>query len=249
MDEAEESTKKLEKIYGMPVFCIVYNPKMEEGIKEGDEICLGCAIEQELKKGALNKCMILLSGSGGDFKTALLMSYLIRKKFDYYSCLVPSVAGSSLCYIILHSNKLLMGKNSLLTQIDPKFDVEGESYRAIKQLDNPNPNIRNKSHDIFHYVFGELNNLLSHKYSLLKSRKVEIGDISPIIYLFMGKEYHEDGVRLEEIKKLNVNINLVEEDVIEVSKKLVNMCWEKLLEDNKRLIVQTKNGSYVPLFD
>lgn len=245
MDPAEELTTKLEKIFGKRVISIMYNPEKKEGVQEGDEICIVSALEKEDSFEKLGRCVVVLNGSGGDFKTALLISYLLRKKISYYTCFVPTVAGSSLCYLILHSNKLMFGQNSLLTQIDPIFEHEGESYRAIKRLDDQNKEIRDKAHDVFNYVFGQLNRLLSHKYSLLNLKKVELGDLSPIIYMFMGKDYHEDGVRYEELKKLNINLELVSEDTIQIGKKLINECRNKLFEEDKRLIVQTKHGSYV----
>ncbi len=237
--------RKLEELTGRRTIAIIYNPEYEEGIMEGDENFLMCAIQQETKFQKLNNCNVILSGSGGDFRTALLMSYLLRNKLAYYSCFVPSVAGSSMCYLILHANKLIMGKESLLTQIDPIFEHDGESYRALKQLSSPIKELSNKAHDIWQFVYGQLEKLLSHKHSLLGSRKVNLGDLSPLIYLFMGKECHEDGVRYQEISRLNLNLDLAPEDQILLGKKLVSGCWDKASEEGKRLIIQTKHGSYV----
>jgi len=242
----EELTKKLQEKFGKKVISIIYNPSIEEGIQAGDEYCITTVIEREIKKQGTQNCVILLSGSGGDFKTALLMSHLLRNNLNHYTCFIPIVAGSALCYIILHSNKLLMGESALLTQIDPIFEHDGERYRAIKHLDNQDKKIHDKSHDIFNYVSARLSEILSHKHSILNVNGVNLGDFSPIIYLFMGKGYHDEGVRFHELKKLNINLGLAEEEKVTLGKELVRECREKLEEFNSRLIIQTENGSYFP---
>lgn len=244
IQKREELVKKLENLFGKKVIALIYNPENEEGIRKGDERYIRGFLEKENLSKNIDNCIVLLNGSGGDFETALLISYILRNNFPYFSCFIPTVAGSALCYIIIHGNKLLVGKDSLLTQIDPIFEYEGESYRAIKRLDDPNEEIHNKAHDIFNYVIGHLERLLSHKHSILKSREVKLGDMSPIIYLFMGKDYHESGVRLSEVQKLNINIQIVEEDKINVGKELVNECHSELIKENSRFVFQTSNGGY-----
>ena len=234
----EELISKLEETFQKKVIWLVYNPYKE--IEKGDEVY----IKWVIKKENFSNCILILSGSGGDFETALLMSYILRNNINYYACFIPSVAGSSLCYIILHSNKLIMGRNSLLTQIDPLFEHEGDQYRAIKHLDDDKIIIHNKSHDVFNYVFEKLKCLLSYKQSLLKCREVKLGYISPIIYLFMGKEYHDSGVRYHELSKLNINLELVEEDIINIGKKLIRECRRELEIEKNRLVIQTNKGGY-----
>ena len=247
MGEDESRTalvRKLENFFGKKVILIVYNPEFEGGVVPGDERFIGWVIDKERKNEPINNCILILSGSGGDFKTALHSSYILRNWLSYYACFVPSVAGSALCYLILHSNKLLMGKNSLLTQIDPLFEHKGLFYRAIKNLDNENEEIKNKSHDIFNHVTGQLQKLLSHKNSLVGFRDFKPGDMSPIIYLFMGKEDHESGVRYAELSKLNLNIDLVQDEIVNDANYLIALCRRELSEENSRLVIHTKEGGY-----
>ena len=240
----EELVVKLERLFDKRVISLVYNPEIEEGIKKGDEYYIRCLLEKENILKNVNSCIFLLNGSGGNFETALLISHILRKNFSYYSCFIPTVAGSALCYIILHGNKLLFGEQSLLTQIDPIFEYEGESYRAIKHLDDENSDIRNKAHDIFNYVYSHLVKILHHKDSLLKSKDVKLGDISPIIYLFMGKEFHESGVRLSEVQKLNINTQLIDEEKINIGKELIKECHSELVKEGCRFVLLTNSGGY-----
>ena len=76
---AEELIGELENKFEKKVIAIVYN-NIETGIQEGDEFCVSSALEREIKKQGIKNCVVLLSGSGGDFKTALLISHRVCDK-------------------------------------------------------------------------------------------------------------------------------------------------------------------------
>lgn len=243
-------TTKLESIFSKRVISIIYNPAIEEGILPGDEYKLRDALNRINQNEIFDKSVIILGGSGGDFKTAILMSHLLRNRFSYYSCFVPFVAGSALCYIILHSNKLIFGRNSLLTQIDPLFEHEGDFYRAIKNLSNSDPEIYQKSHTVFWEVNGHLTRLLSHRYSLLNRSKtnpedtISTKEIIPITDIFMGKENHEDGVRYSELDNVNINLELADDILVELGTGLMKECQSELAKENARVLIQFREGGY-----
>ena len=238
--------KDLEEGFNKRVYAIVFNPLKEEGIKEGDEKYLTFFIGRE----NVRDCILILNGSGGEFKTALLSSCLLRGHLNYYCCFIPSVAGSSLCYFILKANKLLIGKNTILTQIDPLFEYQGESLRAIKNLSNPNKEIKDKAHEIFNYVRDKLRDLLSEKPSLLSKDcfsgdgSIRIDELGKIIDLFMGKEYHESGLQIKDLERLKLNFGLVDDRLVTIGNNLIRECRNELFEEDSRFVIQTNKGGY-----
>ena len=116
-----ELIRELEGILGKRVFAIVYNPAIEDGIKEGDEKYFEDFIENVIKKKKLKNVIFIFSGFGGNLRTAILCSQIIRNHLNKYSILIPTIACSSICYFILQSNHLFLGKKSILTQIDSLF--------------------------------------------------------------------------------------------------------------------------------
>ena len=136
--------KELEEYYKKNVVAIVYNPYIEYGIKDGDDLFFEFFMERFFKKKAIKHSVIILSGFGGDLKASVLCSSILKENLDYYCCFVPSVICSSLCYFVLQSNKLIMGKNSILTQIDPLIEYEEQNLIVIKNLRYPDNNLRKK---------------------------------------------------------------------------------------------------------
>lgn len=248
----EEMIIQLEEYFGKRVFAIVYNPIREEGIKTNDETYIAYFIEKVIKKENIRDCVIILNGFGGDFRTSLLCSSLLRKNLNYYSCLIPSVVGSSLCYFVLQSNKLILGKNSKITQIDPLIEHEGEQLRAIKNLTHPDGEIRKKAHRVLSYNIEILKKILKKEGILNSScfsneNEINIYELKRIIDVFMGKEFHESGLKFEELKKLKINLKMEDEEIIKISKEIVHLCRKELFEEEEgydRLIIHTKNGSY-----
>jgi len=117
---------ELEKLFGKRIFAIVFNPAYEQGISEGDEISFQYFLEEIIKKENIKDCIIILSGFGGNLRTGILCSQLLRENISRYSILVPSVACSSISYFLLQCDKILLGKRSIITQIDPIFNYDGE---------------------------------------------------------------------------------------------------------------------------
>src|SRR3989344_4583289 len=104
---------ELEEIFGKRVFAIVYNRNGEEGVKEGDEKYFKHFIDEIIKKEHVRDCVLILNGPGGNLKTSIICSQLLRDNLQRYDSFVPTVAGSSLCYFILQSDRLFMGEKSI----------------------------------------------------------------------------------------------------------------------------------------
>src|SRR3989339_583075 len=108
-DDVVKLLFELEGYFKKRVFVIQYNPIIEKGIDLNDEVYIEYFIQEILKKENVRHCVIIFNGFGGDLRTAILCSSLLRKNLDYYSCFVPSVIGSSLCYFALQANQLIVG--------------------------------------------------------------------------------------------------------------------------------------------
>src|SRR3989344_3766367 len=101
---------ELEDYFKKPVFLLLYNYLDESGksfIESGDEFYFR-QFREDVIKNRLPDCVLILNGPGGNTKTAIACSQIIRDSVLRYDSFVPTVAGSSLCYFILKSNKLLL---------------------------------------------------------------------------------------------------------------------------------------------
>lgn len=152
--------QELEKELGKRVFAIVYNPSYEEGIKEGDQKYIYDFLENVIKKNHIEECVFIFSGFGGNLKTAILCSEMIRRGLKKYSIFIPTVACSSVCYFVLQADQLLIGNKSILTQIDPMFSYDGDNLRAIKHLNDSDPRIYHFSHAIYNPVFENIRRII-----------------------------------------------------------------------------------------
>ncbi|MDD5015371.1 MAG: hypothetical protein PHW73_09815 [Atribacterota bacterium] len=242
---------KLEEYFGKRVFVLIYNPLNEKGIDINDETYIEWFLERVIKPEKIRDCVIILNGFGGDFKTAILSSSLLRENLNYYSCLVPSVIGSSLCYFVLQSNKLLVGEKSILTQIDPLFEHNGELLRAIKNLSSIDGEIRKKAHKVFDYNIEMLKNILKKggllsKECFSKNNEIHFGELGKIIDLFMGKIFHESGININELKKLKIRLKIENEEIINLANEIIGDCRNELFEeeDYNRFIIHSREGGY-----
>lgn len=243
--------KKLKEHFRKEIFVLTYNRFIEEGIKEGDEQYFMFFIEQVIKKRNIRDCVLIINGFGGNLKTALICSNLFRQNLNYYSCFVPSVIGSSLCYFALQSNNLLIGEQSIITQIDPLIEHDGEQLRAIKNLSHIDGDIRAKSHKAINYNIEIIKDTLKKGRLLNKkcfSGKNEIisSELSKIVKTFMGKDSHDSVLKIDELKKLSINFRIEDQGVVVLAKDLVKSCVEELLEmdDFNRFVIQTDSGGY-----
>src|SRR3989344_263871 len=230
-----EILSKLEDFFRKPVFVVVYNPHNERGIAENDERYIKWFIESVIKKRNIRDCTIILNGFGGDLKTAVLSSQILRENLNYYSCFVPSVIGSSLIYLALQANKLILGEKSILTQIDPIFEYKGETLRAIKNLSNIDAEIRSKSQKIINYNMEILKKILKKgklidKKCFSKQNEINQSELERIIHLFMGKEFHESGLKINDLKNLKINIRIEDKEIVKLANELIKKCREELFE-------------------
>ena len=155
-----EMIQELEKFFGKKVFLIVYNP-YKGGINEKEEIYFGHHfIYEMLKKEGIKECVLILEGMGGNLKTAILCSGLLRQNLQRYAIFVPTIAASALCYFILESDELLVGNKSCITQIDAIFKHDGKDYRAIETLNHPDPVIKNLAHKAHNPLLEKIKELL-----------------------------------------------------------------------------------------
>ncbi len=242
---------KLEEHFRKPVFVFIYNPLNEKGIAEKDELYIRWFIENVIRKKNIRDCTIILNGFGGDLKTALLSSQILRDNLNYYACFVPSVIGSSLVYFALQSNKLILGEKSILTQIDPIFEYKGETLRAIKNLSNLDVEIRTRSQKIINYNMEILKRILKRgklldKGCFSKENEINNDELERIVHLFMGKKFHESGLKVNDLSRLKINKRIENEDIIKITNELIRKCRDELfsMSDYNRLVILTNEGGY-----
>tara|TARA_Y100000034_G_C6892817_1_gene411056 strand:- start:682 stop:1470 length:789 start_codon:yes stop_codon:yes gene_type:complete len=244
-ENRREIILELESLFGKRVFALIFNPTIEAGIEKGDEEYIMDFIEKIIKKENVKDCVLILNGFGGNLKTAILCSNLLRNNLGKYDCFVPSVIGSSLCYFVLQSDRLLVSSNSKLTQIDPIFTYQGEELRAIKNLSEEKDSIKRRlAHEFYNPVFENLKLLLHsrpHVFKKILSKKgrVSTNYIIKLVDAFMGGDYHESGLGIDELKELNVNLTVVDEEIVGKANLLVMKCRDELFKENARFVIQT----------
>ncbi len=239
-----ELIKELEEIFKKRAFAIIFNPNYEEGLKNGDEIYFSHFIEQIIIKENIKDCVLILNGFGGNLKTAILCSQLLRNNLKKYSVFIPTVACSSICYLILQSDKLYIGEKSILTQIDPIFSYDGEELRAIRRLNDLNPSVRTIAQNYYNPVFENIKRIIQskpHVFNEEVSRRSQkkTDYLIKLIDIWMGKELHESGLKIKDLERLKVNYSILNDEVIEKAKTLIKLCLKELVEENQRFLIQT----------
>ena len=84
VDNRATLVMELEEIFGKRVFAIVYNRNGEEGVKEGDEKYFKHFIDEIIKKEHVRDCVLILNGPGGNLKTSIICSQLLRDNLQRY---------------------------------------------------------------------------------------------------------------------------------------------------------------------
>jgi hypothetical protein len=173
---------------------LIFNPLVGGGEIISEDSKNINAFIQGLK---IQQATILLHGPGGNFNEAMLITKCIRNRFSTYRTFVPQLCCSSLCFLALKSDKLILLKGGSLTQYDPQFKYNGKWIRAIKHLNDKNDKtLKTKSKEIYHYAENKIFELITDKPSLLDSKKVDFDNIhrENIIEAMMNKAEHIDAV-------------------------------------------------------
>jgi hypothetical protein len=189
-------------------------------------------------------CVLILNGPGGNLKTAILCSQLLRNNLKRYDTFVPTVVGSALCYFVLQSDKLLIGEASKLTQMDPMFYYQGEELRAIKHLNNTNQDKSFTARSMFNPVFENLRRIIMtppHVFDkeVSKTSQKKTHYLNNLVDFWMGKEFHESGISKSDMEKVKINFKLLNSDTVSKAKDLVNECAQELQIENHRFVIQT----------
>ncbi len=235
--------EELESYFGKRVFALIFNPYYE-GIKKQDEEYIYDFLKSVIKGEEIDDCIFILSGFGGNLKTAILCSEMIRRKIKKYSIFIPTVASSSICYFILQSDQLLIGKKTILTQIDPVFDHDGKDLRAIKHLNDSDPKIKELSHKFFNPVFENIKRVIQNQPHVFAKEVSKISlkktnYLGNLIDFWMGKDSHGSELNSKDLKKLKVNFEIVGEKIIQKAKILIQECLKELNDENQRFMIQT----------
>lgn len=238
-----ERVSELEEIFSKRVFVIVYDAS-QGGIKLGDWIWFKSHfIDTVLGKEDKN-CIFIFEGIGGNLKTAILCSELLRKNIKRYSIFVPTVAASALCYFILQSDKLLIGDKSCVTQLDAVFDSDNEEIRAIKALNHPDPRIKSLAKETHSFLLERIKKILKntpHVFNkgVAKKSQKKLDYLCKVADAWMGKEKHESPIKRKDLIKMEVNFQKINEKVIKKATELIEECRKELKIENKRFTIQT----------
>lgn len=242
-----ELVLELEQLFrGKRVFAIVYSrdESCPGFIRPGDEYWFRHFIDEVLKKENVPECVIILNGPGGNVKTAILCSQMLRESLIRYDTLVPTALGSSLCYFVLQSDRLLLSEKSLLTQIDPVFDYEGNELRAKEHLNDSNSVIRDMAHNVFNSTRDHIQRVLKttpHVFEkeVSQNSQTKLRFLGKMVDFWMGKEAHEKTIAFHELKDLKVKHKKVDDEILEKAKILVDECLKELKSENMRFVIQT----------
>jgi len=237
--------KELEEYFRKPVFLITYNYSSDPPkgfIESGDEIHFR-QFRDEVLKG-ISDCVFILNGPGGNIKTAIACSQFLRDALLRYDCFVPTVVGSSLCYFVLQSDRLLVGEESLLTQIDPLFNYQGEELRAIEHLKNPNSEIRSLAEDVHNSTLENMRRILRETPHVFE-KEVSIESqqrynyLEKVVQFWMKKSEHSKPLIVKDFKKMKIKFGNVPQEIVDKAKELIRLCQKELVEEDKRFVIQT----------
>jgi len=235
--EIKDLLLELQSRIGPEIVAIIYNPLREEGMKRQDSRFLKFLFENN----RYNKPMLILSGHGGDFIPGIEFPYIIKSHVKRYGVFVPSTCGSALCYTILKSEELIVGRNTDITQIDPQFPWEdGNVYRAIKVIKDDtitDADLKKTARDILHMAEHHLKELCSQP-CIFKYKNFAPQEFQHIDYLtavFMNKEDHEKKITSKELLALEANLVPINESIDQLANDFLKKCQDFTIKKNVRV--------------
>jgi len=183
-----------------------------------------------------------LNGKGGAINAGIYFPNIILGAVNSYQVYVPSVCSSALCYTLLKSSKLWVGENTIITQIDPTFEYFGQTLRAIKVMKDKSvkdPRLMELARTIFHFAENEVRKLID-KPSLFRDKNMEYFEfmhLDDLVTLFMNKEGHYDPIGINELKKLDANIESLKNTLADnIANRLIQKCQDFLINNGARAI-------------
>lgn len=226
-----------EEIGNQEIIAIVYNP-YKDGIDNPDRLFLKDLFDKNNYKNPL----IILSGPGGKFSPGVYFPYIIKDSVKKYSVYIPRICGSALCYTLLKANKLYVGENTTITQIDPLFEYNGETRRAIKVHKDKTIKdalLKEKARQILNLSTEEIRKLID-KPSLIRDEKIdyfEFKQFDELASLFMNKGTHFDKINISELINLGANIeeyNGLKIDTL--ANRFIELCQDFAIQKDVRVI-------------
>ncbi len=237
--EINELILKLQKeLAEKEIIALVYNPLNAEGMKYTD-----CKfLKHILISKKYTSPLFLLNGRGGDFDAGIYFPNLIKQSVKNYSVYVPRVCCSSLCYTFFKAQELLVGENTSITQIDPKFPYKGEMRRAIKVMKDHKIKdgfLKERAREIFHLVEEQTKRLIEGP-SLFREKGMEYYEfmhLDDLVTLFMNKGDHYAEISVKELERLGAKIkNLRGSNADNFANCLILKCQDFAIQNNVRAI-------------
>lgn len=150
------------------------------------------------------------------------MSTILKDKFTNLTVIVPSIAASSLAYIALRGNNILMTEKSRLTQFDMLAPWKGKLIRPSKNLKDKDPAfnafshmIHGRSYEIIEYLF---------KKSPFIKRKIKVPNLSQLMIKGMLQKEHEHVITCYDLLKINLPITIITE------KQKKEYAWDEIIK-------------------
>ncbi len=226
---------EIKLILGREFIFLIYAHHKE--IQENDEIWLMDFMQSSISKNLT----VILHGEGGDFKTAIIMAYILRENLSSFQVYVPVHCCSSLCCLFLKADELTLTPNTVITQIDPVCQYEGGWFRAIKHIKSEDPLLKENAKQIFNFAKFKIMGMINTKPSLFKFKHVEYDDFGhthEVVSLFMNKDRHDSRITLAELQYLDLNVVQSQNaDLLAKTTELINKCQSFLTETNKRVML------------
>lgn len=226
-----------EKIDCNGLIAMIYNPLEGFGeILEGDTKNIYAFITGL----EISQATILLHGPGGNFIEGMNIAYIFRNKFSTYKTFVPQICGSALCFPILKSDKLILLKKGIITQIDPVFEYEKQPFRAIKYLRSENPILKEIANRVFHYSEKQIFNLIKERPSLFQHDKKDFESVDGenIISAMLNRDEHSDKVEAIAFQFIPFNVEFRDDNELsKLCNNLIRQVQWYLMETERRYFI------------
>ncbi len=150
-----------------------------------------------------------------------MCAHLLEKILNGYSIFIPSLCCSALCYLLFKAKKLILIPTSQLTQMDPKFEYNGETLRVIQHLHSEDTELKIKAKTYFQLVQDQIT-LLINPPSIFQYKNLDYNEYchrESIISHWMNKDEHAAPITRKELNELE--INYIENNDFELHKQSI----------------------------
>ena len=110
--------------------------QIEAQIGLSEEFGIDCALDKIRGKCDHTKLILVLNSPGGDIRSSYKVAKTLQNEFNDITVFIPHIAASGGTLIALAATRVVMGRISQLSLIDPQVKYDGDNWVSARSAGN-----------------------------------------------------------------------------------------------------------------